>query len=66
MRKDGSDNFAIQAKPRQFDTRPAHDNHPVGLVGWDKDGRWEFEGQLMLIRMARLQLAPMTMAISLL
>lgn len=66
MRKDGSDNSAIQAKLRQFDTHPVHNNHPVGLLGCDKDGGWDFEGQLMLIRMARLQIASVTIAISLL
>jgi len=49
LRKDGSNNSVIQAKLRQFDTHPVHANHPTGLVGWDKDGGWDFEGQLMLI-----------------
>lgn len=66
MRKDGSEDVETQAKPTQFDTRPAHDNHPVGPVGWDKDGGLDFKGQLMIIQMARFQLAPVTITINLL
>lgn len=66
MKTGSTDSFAIQAELRQFDTHPAHNNHPAGFAGWDKDGGWDFEGQLMLIGMARLQLAPVTPAISLL
>lgn len=48
LRKDGSDDFAIQAKLRLFDPHPSHANHHVGLVVCEKDGGWDFEGQLTL------------------
>jgi len=41
LRKDESKDFAMQTKLRLFDAHPAHDDHHVGLAGWEKDGVWD-------------------------